>query len=262
VELKTLIGDLGRRVNELRFLEGIEKAEHVPYSTGDEFWVRFSRPIDMTRLLEAVAKNKLQLVRFGAMPSKLPRKLGEILWNGVSHVIVKRIGFMGLLTSFLGFEPDGVAKIAKDLHSSNPIFMAKDEEGMKVLYDYLGIKYVPPAPPPPKPVAPAKPTAPPPAAKPPPAAAQKPTTPGITPTPAAKPAQTPLPTQAPSSTPARATPPQGATAKPTAQSGATTVTAKPPSPPTPAPQQSTQKTATAGASDKKEENEQTSQAQS
>ena len=250
-----MIADLGRRVNELRFLDGIEKAEHVPYPTGDEFWVRFNRPLDMSRLLEVLAKYNLQLVKFGALPSKLPRKLGEILWDGVTHVVVKRINFMGLLTSFLGFEPEGVAKIAKDLHSSYPIFIAKNEEGMKLLYDYLGIKYVPPAPPPPKPVAPAIPAATP-AAKPP--VAQKPTTPGTTPPPQAKPAQPSPLVQAPSGTTAHSTSPQGVTAIPTTQSGATAVPAKPTSPPSPAAPQST----ATGASDKKEDKQDTTQAQS
>jgi hypothetical protein len=152
-----MVSDLERRVDELRFLEGIEKAEHVPYPTGDEFWVHFERPLDMARLLETVNKHNLQLVRFGALPSKLPRRIAEMLWDGVMYVILKSIGFAGLLKAFLGIEPDGVAKIARDLHSSDQIFIAKNEEGIEVLYDYLDMKYVPPTPTLPKATTPTKP---------------------------------------------------------------------------------------------------------
>lgn len=183
-----MVGDLERRINELRFLEGIEKVEHVPYSDNDQFWVRFSRPIDMGKLKAVVGQYRYELVKFGGLPSKLPRKVGEVLWNGVAYVIVKKISFGGLFTSFLGFEPDSVAKIAVDLHSSNPIFITTTEEGIKILYDYLGLKYVPPPPPPAAPVKAA--TIPP--AKPVPAA-PSPVTPGSPAVPPAKPTIAPTP---------------------------------------------------------------------
>jgi hypothetical protein len=42
-----------------------------------------------------------------------------------------------------------MAKIAVDLHEPYEIFIATNEDGIQLLYDYLGMKYVPPA----KPVA-------------------------------------------------------------------------------------------------------------
>lgn len=152
-----MIGDLERRLIELRFLEGIEKVEHVPYQTGDQFWVRFSLPLDFGKLEGLVKKHSWQIVRFGGIPSKLPRGLAEMLWDGVTHVIVKKISGWSKFTSSLGFEPEGIAKIAVDLHGPYEIFIATDEEGVKILYEYLGLKYVPPAP---KPAAPAKPAPP------------------------------------------------------------------------------------------------------
>jgi len=127
-------------------LDGVEKVEHVPYPSGDEFWVRFNRPIDMHKLGEVLGKGRYELVKFGSIPSKLPSKLGELLWNGVSYVIVKKIAFLGLLASLFGFQPDGVATIAQDAHSSQPIFITSNEEGVRILYDYLGIKYTAPQP--------------------------------------------------------------------------------------------------------------------
>lgn len=182
-----MIAELDRRISELRFIEGIEKVEHVPYQSGDQFWVRFNRPFDLGKLNEIVKKHGYEMVKFAGLPSKLPRGLAEMLWNGITHVITKNLNAWSRLTSKFGFEPEGVAKLAKDLHGPYQIFMATNEEGIQLLYEYVGVKYVPPAPPPkpaapipPKPAAPAT-------AKP----AQPATTPPATPTPAPpKPAET------------------------------------------------------------------------
>lgn len=151
-----MVDDFQRRVVELRFVEGIEKVEHVPYPTGDEFWVRFNHPLDMKKLEDITKKNGTVMVKFGKLPSKLPRPLAELLWDGVSYVITKRIGAWAKFTAPLGFEPDGIAKIVNDAHGPYQIFIATQEEGTRILYEYLGLKYTPPAPPP-KPVLPPKP---------------------------------------------------------------------------------------------------------
>lgn len=143
-------GDIERRLAELRFINGVEKVEHVPFSTGDEFWVRLNQPIDMEKLQGAIKSNGAQIIKFGGLPSKLPSRLGEVLWNGVTHVIVKRISGWERFTSKLGFEPEGIAKIVKDLHGPYQIFIATHEDGVHILYDYFGLGYVPPAPSPPQ----------------------------------------------------------------------------------------------------------------
>jgi len=159
-----VFGEMERRSTELRIIDGIEKVEHVPFPTGDQFWVRFNRPLDLKKLQGVVKSNGCKLIKFGGLPSKLPRKLSEVLWSGVTHVIVKKTGGFGKFTSMLGFEPEGIAKIVTDLHGPYQIFIANNEDGVHVLYDYLELKYVPPAPPPPKAAPPPKPPAP--AAKP------------------------------------------------------------------------------------------------
>jgi len=143
-----MVGDFQRRLVELRFLDGIEKVEHVPYPDRDEFWVRFNRRLDMKKIEEIAKKHDATVVKFGGLPSKLPRPLAEILWDGVSHVIAKKISAWTKFTASLGFEPDGIAKIAADAHGPYQIFIATQEEGVQVLYEYVGLKYVAPAPPP------------------------------------------------------------------------------------------------------------------
>jgi len=153
-----MVGDFQRRVAELRFLEGVEKVEHVPYTAGDEFWVRFNNRLDMNRLKGISDKHGYAIVKFGGLPSKLPRPLAEILWDGVSYVITRKGSGLAKFTSSLGLEPDGIAKIVSDAHGPYQIYITRQEDGVQILYEYLGLKYTPPAPPPPKP-APAKPVA-------------------------------------------------------------------------------------------------------
>jgi len=170
-----MVEDLQRRVTELRFIEGVEKVEHVPYPGGDQFWVRFNLSLDYGRIEDIARKHDCVMVRFASLPSKLPRPIAEILWDGVSYVIAKKLSGWSKFTASLGLEPDGIAKIATDLHGPYQIFIATQEEGIQILYEYLGMKYVPPTPPP-KPTPPAKSPTPPPA-KPPTPSAPRPTTP-------------------------------------------------------------------------------------
>ena len=174
------MSQLEQRLAELRFIDGIEKVEHVRFSTGDQFWVRFIRPLDMQKLRHVVKNRGYRMVKFGGLPSKLPwTRRGSVEWCNSRHC--ERNQWVGRFTSSLGFEPDGIGKIAVDLHGPFQIFMAMNEDGVQLLYDYLGVKYVPP-PPPPKPVV----------------AAAKP------PIPVVKPAAVPVPrppNQAPATTP-------------------------------------------------------------
>lgn len=156
-----MVADLERRVTELRFIEGIEKVEHVPYQAGDQFWVRFNRPLDIGKFEEIVRKHGLVMVKFASVLSKLPRGIRELLWDGITHVIAKEISGWSAFISKLGFEPDGIAKLAVDLHGPFQIFIATEEEGIPLLYEYLGLKYAPPSPPAPVPAAPVKPATPP-----------------------------------------------------------------------------------------------------
>jgi len=146
-----MVDDFQRRLGELRYVDGVEKVEHVPYPTGDEFWVRFNRPFDKGRLEDLAKKHGWAVIGFGGLPSKLPRQIGELIWNGVRMVIATRLSGWAKFTSSLGFEPDGIAKIAQDAHGPYQIFIATQEQGVQLLYEYLGLKYVAPAPPP-KPV--------------------------------------------------------------------------------------------------------------
>lgn len=206
-----MVGDLERRLVELRFIDGIQKVEHVPYPSGDQFWVRFDKPLNFAKLEQIVKKHNCTMVRFAGIPSRLPRAMAEMVWDGVSHVITRNISSWGKFKSSIGFEPDGIAKIASDLHGPYEIFMATDEEGVQILYELLGLKYVAPPPPsPPKPVAPAKSSAPPAAAP----ATPRPTTTAPQPASAARP-PSPAAQRPAAGSPVSVKPPEGAQASTT-----------------------------------------------
>ena len=154
-----MVDDLQRRLVELRFVEGIEKVEHVPYPAGDQFWVRFNSKLDFGKFQDIAKKHGCAMVSFATLLSRLPRPIAEILWDGVTHIITKHISGWAKFTASFGFEPDGIAKIATDLHCPDQIYISMQEEGVQILYEYLGLKYLAPAPPP-KPVLQAKPAVP------------------------------------------------------------------------------------------------------
>ncbi len=172
-------------------------------SSGPQLWVQFKDKMNKGELKKIAHKHGYRVVGFGAVPSKLPRGLGEMLWNGVTHIITKEHSSLSGLMGLIGFEPKGVAKVARHLHGPNDIYITDSEEGYKILCEYLGIKYEPPPPPPtpPKPAAtPAKPATPASTTKPPPA------TPSAAPAQAKAPA--PTPTLAQQTTPPQPKPPE------------------------------------------------------
>jgi hypothetical protein len=185
-----MVEDFQRRLLELRFVDGIEKVEHVPYPSGDELWVRFNTQLDMKKLEEIAKKYGVSVIKFGGLPSKLPRPLAELLWDGVTDVLVKNPTDWEKFTASLGFEPNGIAKIATDAHGPYQIFIVTQEEGVQILYDYLGLKYVAPAPPQ-KPAALAKPSV---------APIAKPVAPAPRPTPSVTPSAPKTPVPAPATT--------------------------------------------------------------
>jgi hypothetical protein len=81
------------------------------------------------------------IVKFARLPSRLPRRLAELLWSGTTHVVVGKFSGWPRFTSNFGFEPEGIAKLAVDLHGPYWLFITTEEEGIQLLYEYLGLKY-------------------------------------------------------------------------------------------------------------------------
>lgn len=132
-----MFADVEARIAELRGRPEVRRAELVRYPSGVQFWVVFRNAIDIDRLRKAAGKFGYTVVRFASLPSKLPRNLAEILWDGVCYVIVKEYTWFDKIKSFFGAEPEGIAKIAEDLHHPDQIYIARNEEGMQILLEYF-----------------------------------------------------------------------------------------------------------------------------
>lgn len=131
--------DQERILEKISFDRRIKRADHVRYRGEDQIWATFRDKIDIKALEKIAAEAKFKVVTFGSIPSKLPKSLSEIVWNGVTHIITESYGSVDKLKSFLGFEPEGVAKIAVDSHGPEQTYIARTPEALRILMEYLGL---------------------------------------------------------------------------------------------------------------------------
>jgi hypothetical protein len=130
-----MIADLESHAAELRFLPGIKDVDIVPFPSGKELWVILSHPIELDKLQKASASSGCTVVKSGWLPSKLPRSLAEMIWDGVMYVVAKeahgwkRFGFTRSSMA--------TAKIARDLVTGDTIYHVNNDEGLAILRDYL-----------------------------------------------------------------------------------------------------------------------------
>jgi hypothetical protein len=74
------------------------------------------------------------VVKVGSLPSKLPRSLAELIWDGVTYVVTKD---RQPWKPKFGPDSNSVAKIVRDLATGDTVYRANDDAGLKVLRDYL-----------------------------------------------------------------------------------------------------------------------------
>jgi len=103
----------------------------------DEAWIRLRVRFDPNKMRKIVEKRGCVMVRFGTIPSAMPRMISEMLWSGTSYVIARRAGLKERLKGLFGIEPAGLAKVSRALHLANYDFITDSQEGLDMLYDYL-----------------------------------------------------------------------------------------------------------------------------
>jgi hypothetical protein len=130
-----MIADLESHAAELRFLPGIKDVDIVPFPSGKELWVILSHPIELDKLQKASASSGCTVVKSGWLPSKLPRSLAEMVWDGVTYIVRKgRDGWQKLrFDSASG----AVAKIVKDLVTGDTVYHVDQPDGLEILRQYL-----------------------------------------------------------------------------------------------------------------------------
>jgi hypothetical protein len=130
-----MIADPESLAPELRLLRGVKDVEIVGFPSGKELWVVLRDPIDTDGLQRASSRLGYAVVKSGSLPSKLPRSLAEMIWDGVTHVVTRHPHGWKKLISTLGSRP--VAEIARDLATGDTIYQINDSDGLAILREYL-----------------------------------------------------------------------------------------------------------------------------
>ena len=114
---------------KLRRLPGVKDVDVVQFPSGKELWVVLRVPVNGERLGKVSASMGYVAVKSGRLPSKLPRSLAEMIWDGVTYVITKHTHVPG--------EQRYAARLMKDLATGDTIYNAVESDGLKILQEYL-----------------------------------------------------------------------------------------------------------------------------
>jgi len=133
-----MIQNADAQLRKLRADPRIENGNLMRNPNGtEEAWITLRVDFDPDKMRRLAEKRGYQLVRFGSLPSAMPRIFSEMLWSGTAYVLVKELRFMDRLRALLGVEPPGVAKVSRQLRVPYYDFITSTQEGLDVLYDYL-----------------------------------------------------------------------------------------------------------------------------
>ena len=124
-----MISDPEPIASELRFVPGVKGVGIGQFPSGKELWVVLKDPVEANRLSRISESLGYKIARRGSLVSKLPRSLAEMVWDGVTWVIIKNAHASGKQTF--------AARIMKNLVTGETIYHAIDSDGLKILQEYL-----------------------------------------------------------------------------------------------------------------------------
>ena len=115
----------------------IVRADRVTFEDETRLWVSFRTKIDLERLKASAEKHGFKIVEFGTIPQKFPSLIGEITWDGTTHLIVKDFSGFDKLKALLGIKPTRSAEIGMALFHPTNDYIARDVQGLQILLVYL-----------------------------------------------------------------------------------------------------------------------------
>ena len=115
--------------SELRSVPGIKDVDIVQFPSGKQLWIVLRDPVNVDKLRKASESLGYRVAKRGSLISKLPRSLAEMVWDGVTYVIIGDTHSTGKQAS--------VARIMKDLVTRDIIYYAIDNDGLRILQEYL-----------------------------------------------------------------------------------------------------------------------------
>jgi len=124
-----MLGDPESIAPTLRSQSGVKDVDIVEFPTGKELWVVLREPINLDRLGAISDSMGYMVTKRGEWISKLPRSLAEMIWDGLTYVIIRHTHVPG--------KHESAARIMKDLATGNTIYHAIDNDGLTILQEYL-----------------------------------------------------------------------------------------------------------------------------
>ena len=124
-----MINDPEPIASVLRSVPGVKDVDIVQFPSGKELWIVLRDPVNVDKLRKASESLGYRVAKRGSLISKLPRSLAEMVWDGVTYVIIGDTLATGKQAS--------VARIMKDLVTGDIIYYAIDSDGLGILQEYL-----------------------------------------------------------------------------------------------------------------------------
>jgi len=124
-----MINDPEPIASVLRSVSGVKDVDIVQFPSGKELWVVLRDPVNVDKLRKASESLGYRVAKRGSLISKLPRSLAEMVWDGVTYVIIGDTHSTGKQAS--------VARIMKDFVTGDIIYYAIDSDGLGILQEYL-----------------------------------------------------------------------------------------------------------------------------
>jgi hypothetical protein len=113
----------------LRFALGVKDVDIVQFPSGKELWVVLKDPVNIDRLRGISESLGYMVARQSLLISKLPRSLAEMVWDGVTYVIIRHTHIPG--------NQEYSARVMKDLATGDVIYHVVDADGLEILKEYL-----------------------------------------------------------------------------------------------------------------------------
>jgi hypothetical protein len=113
----------------LRFAPGVKDVDVVQFPSGRELWVVLKDPVNIDRLRGISESLGYMVARRSLLISKLPRSLAEMVWDGVTYVIIRHTHIPG--------NQEYSARVMKDLATGDVIYHVVNADGLEILKEYL-----------------------------------------------------------------------------------------------------------------------------
>ena len=124
-----MISDPESVATALRPMSGVKDVDIVQFPSQKELWIILRDPVNLDRLRKASERLGYIVAKRGSWASMLPRSLAEMIWDGVTYVVIKHTHVPG--------KHEYAARVMKDLATGDTIYHIMATDGLEILKEYL-----------------------------------------------------------------------------------------------------------------------------